>query len=163
MAENNSNIATLVIKNPSKSSHHFTLEFSLDGTLGELQQVLSRTYDGKPQPSEQTVRGGHKKKGRKAFFSRLLPFSPTALFYTHARTCPAHVQLIYGGKVLKDMSVKVRDLVSKVSQGSFWKGSVLKGGTPASNNNLLRALPSKPQCKHALADASNMHSFATAA
>ncbi|EFJ50980.1 hypothetical protein VOLCADRAFT_103620 [Volvox carteri f. nagariensis] len=70
-----SNDTTLVIKNPSRSNQHFSINFRLDGTIADLQKLLSETYEGRPAPADQT--------------------------------------LIYGGKVLKDNSVRLRDIVSK--------------------------------------------------
>lgn len=46
---------TLVIKNPSRSNQQFSISFQLDGSIADLQKLLSETYDGRPAPADQTV------------------------------------------------------------------------------------------------------------
>ncbi|GLI58720.1 hypothetical protein VaNZ11_000473, partial [Volvox africanus] len=64
---------TLVIKNPARINQDFSLRFWLDATVGDLQKLLSKIYDGEPAPADQT--------------------------------------LIYAGKVLKDSSLRLRDII----------------------------------------------------
>ena len=45
----------LLIRNPA-SHEAFSLEVDPDSSLGEVQRLLSLSYEGNPQPQHQTVR-----------------------------------------------------------------------------------------------------------
>mmetsp|Transcript_31874 Transcript_31874/g.70820 ORF Transcript_31874/g.70820 Transcript_31874/m.70820 type:complete len:534 (-) Transcript_31874:428-2029(-) len=46
--------ATLIIKNPA-SSATFSIEVPLNASLLEVQKMIAESYEGKPQPQEQTI------------------------------------------------------------------------------------------------------------
>lgn len=47
-------LAEVVVRNPSSHSN-FSLQFSMDGTIAELQARLQECYHGNPAPADQVV------------------------------------------------------------------------------------------------------------
>lgn len=99
---------TLIIK--STVQQNFTLQVSPVDTLGLIQQRLSAEYFGNPREIDQTVSVGELVTQPKD------TYPPSGLSLTHHLVLhqPRYSQLIYAGKVLKDKSVKIQDLVGQV-------------------------------------------------
>lgn len=102
--------ALFQVKSPSKNEA-FPLRLSLDCTVGEVHARLSKEdHFGRPAEAEQTVRARMYRNGCHAHCVHLQHAHAHSLT-RHAYT---HVQLIYAGKVLRDRSMKLREIVGKV-------------------------------------------------
>lgn len=104
---------TLIIK--STVQQNFTLEVSPSDTLALVQQRLASEYFGNPRESDQTVSNGELVRSTRtpmgAPTHHPSPTSTNIVTTTHEPHCS---QLIYAGKVLKDKTVKIQDLVGQV-------------------------------------------------
>lgn len=97
-------LVTFTIKNPSKQeADAFRLCVPLSATLADIQRRIAAEYDGNPSPQLQTVREGAQGLARLGVVETPLKL----LLYLF-------LQLIYAGKVLKDPTLMVQDIVQQV-------------------------------------------------
>eukprot|EP00882_Tetradesmus_deserticola_P023407 GHRQ01025470.1.p1 GENE.GHRQ01025470.1~~GHRQ01025470.1.p1 ORF type:complete len:160 (+),score=14.33 GHRQ01025470.1:200-679(+) len=112
MADLDATEVTFVIKNPSKhDSESFRLSVPAGASVADIQDLIHKQYDGKPSPSTQTV--SLRQQGQRLAHP---------LHHGHVADHVLSLQLIYAGKVLKDTSLLVKDLVKVRDDAAHLEG-----------------------------------------